>query len=312
MRIITLLFLLAGVMNAQSVKIPEYFSFSEELNKNLLNIIQDAGLDKTFDTGEDGPEQISFAVVDLTNGKAEFGGVNADNFIYPASVYKMYAAAALLKKISEGAYGMYDLYTASAPNVVDKTKEIKTDPRPLIAEGDTVTIRYLLDLMISRSDNTAANCVIDLAGREYINEMMHEYGWNGSEVTRKYLSRKFEDPGYEDIRGTETCALHAADFMFRIENNLLVNSFVSEEMKILLGSQLDKSKWASGIGSNAVMYHKTGWWSYWTNDTGIVSDGEVKYIVALFTPVPEEEALAVFKEVAGKVHELIKKRNNIK
>jgi hypothetical protein len=148
--------------------------------------------------------------------------------------------------------------------------------------------------------------LIDIAGRKNINKTMHENGWYGSEVTRKFLSRKFEDPGYDTIRGTETSALHAADFMYKIFTNQLINPWVSMQLKVLLGRQLDKTKLAAGLPSNAMYYHKTGWWSFYTNDVGIVDDGKIKYIMALFTPVKETEALPRMKEVSRKVYELIK------
>jgi hypothetical protein len=80
-------------------------------------------------------------------------------------------------------------------------------------------------------------------------------------------------------------------------------------MKTLLGRQLDKSKLATGLPGTAMFYHKTGWFSYWTNDVGIVDDGEVKYIIACFIPLEEELALPKFKTLAEKVYELIKSRN---
>ena len=79
-------------------------------------------------------------------------------------------------------------------------------------------------------------------------------------------------------------------------------------MKALLGRQLDKSKLAQGLPRNAMFYHKTGWWSYWTNDVGIVDDGNVKYIISCFMPVKEEEALPKFKILAERVHKLISSR----
>ncbi|MCK7526514.1 MAG: hypothetical protein MZV64_57410 [Ignavibacteriales bacterium] len=78
--------------------------------------------------------------------------------------------------------------------------------------------------------------------------LLHSYDWYGSEVTRKFLKRKFEDPGYENIRGTETCALHAADFMYKIYSNTLVNEWVSLQIRKLCSEDnLDKSKLATGI-----------------------------------------------------------------
>jgi beta-lactamase class A len=163
--------------------------------------------------------------------------------------------------------------------------------------------------MISRSDNSAANCLIDIAQRKNINTTMHEYNWTGSEVTRKFLRRKFEDPGYDTVKSTETCALHAADFMYKIYTNQLINPWVSMQMKSLLGRQLDKSKLATGLPKTAMFYHKTGWWSYYTNDVGIVDDGQIKYVIALFTPVKEEQVKSKMKEASQRIYNLIKSRH---
>ncbi len=290
------------------MKILEYYQIDESFSDSLLSIIKELELDKDFDVGEDGIEQISFAVIDLNGDTPVLGGVNFDNFIYPASVYKMYVAAEVLNQVSSGEHSLYESFIVKSPNDVDLSKQIDSDPRPLLKDGDTVTINYLLDLMITRSDNSAANCLIDLAARPRINEMMHQYGWQGSDVTRKFLKRKFEDEGYAEIKGTETCALHAADFMYRIETNQLINPWVSMQMKALLGRQLDKSKLAQGLSPNVMYYHKTGWWSYWTNDVGIVDDGKIKYIIACFMPLEEEKALPKFKILSSKVYELIKSR----
>jgi len=306
---LVMFFLISTSNYSQTVTVPAYYQIDEKLNNDLKAIIRELELDLNFDVGEDGIEQISFAVIDLNGDKPQFGGVNYDNFIYPASVYKMYVAAEILNQVSQGKYSLYQSYIAKAPNVVDRYKEIQIDPRPLLKEDDTVNVNYLLDLMIIRSDNTAANCLIDIAQRKNIDSLLHIYNWHGSEVTRKFLKRKFEDTGYEKIRGTETCALHAADFMYRIYSDSLVNPWVSLQMKSLLSRQLDKSKIASGLPPNAMFYHKTGWFSYWTNDVGIVDDGNVKYIIACFIPLEEELSLPKFKELSKKVYELMKNRN---
>jgi beta-lactamase class A len=263
------------------------------------------GLDSTWDAGEDGMEKISFAVIDLNGKKPVIGSVNADNLIYPASVYKMYVAMEILKQVSNNDYSLYKTYVVKSPNDVDRSKEISYDPRPLLRGGDTVTLNYLLDLMITRSDNSAANCMIDIASRDSINKTMHNYGWYGSEVTRKFLSRKLEEPGYDTVKSTETCALHAADFMYKIYKNQLVNPWVSLQLKALLGRQLDTTKLSTGLPHSAMFFHKTGWWSYYTNDVGIVDDGRIKYIISLFTPVTEMDVRPRLRELSRRVYDLI-------
>lgn len=310
MKTIILIFSLSGILVlSQPVEVPSYYKVDESFNRSLRNIILELELEQNFSVGEDGIEQISFAVIDLGGSEPVLGGVNYDNFIYPASVYKMYIAAEVLHQVSQRKYTLYDEHIVSGHNAVDRSKEIKSDPRPLLSEKDVVTIYYLLDLMITRSDNSAANCLIDIAQRSNIDYLIQSYGWKGSEVTRKFLKRTSEDPGYENVRGTETCALHAADFLYRIYTLKLVNPWVSMQMLSLLGSQLDKTKIASGLPADVMYYNKTGWFSYWTNDVGIVDDGNVRYIIACFMPLPEKEALPKFKALSSRVYELMRSRN---
>ena len=305
------LFGTASVSQAQSRAVAAgQWRHDRGLARELAAIVRDLRIDSVFDVGDDGTETISLAVVDLTADAPRWAGVNADNFIYPASVYKIYAAMGALAAIEAGRFGLYDAYVLHGPNVRDGRSEIAHDPRPVLREGDTVTIDYLLDLMITRSDNTAANCVIDLAGRPFIDSLMHRYGWQGSEVTRKFLSRRFEDPPYDTIRGTETSALHAADFMVRIEQNRLVSHWVSLRLKSYLGRQLDTSKLAAGLPASAMFYHKTGWYSYWTNDVGIVRDDRVHYVIACFLPIPEERALPIMRELSRRIHAYMAQRSS--
>ena len=201
-RVFIILTLFAAYTCFAQTSFPSYYKQSKKFDEQLKAVVREVGLDSTFDAGDDGKEQISFCVIDLTGKKPVIGGVNADNFIYPASVYKMYVATETLKQVSNGEYSLYQSYVVKSPNDVDRSKEIDYDPRPLLKNNDTVTINYLLDLMITRSDNSAANCLIDVASRPRINQTMHQYNWYGSEVTRKFLRRTFEDPGYDTIRGT--------------------------------------------------------------------------------------------------------------
>jgi beta-lactamase class A len=305
MRYLISIFLLAPALTlAQSIPQPIVIAQDSLLTFKLETIVHNLGIDSTFDVGEDGKEQISLAVIDLDSPTPRMGGVHPENFIYPASVYKMYVAAAVLKQASEGSISLWSQRVVRSPNDVDRQRQLDNDPRPVLRNGDTVTVNYLLDLMITRSDNTAANCLIDLAGRSKINDMIHAFGWQGSEVTRKFLKRKFEDPGYDTIRGTETCARHAAEFMYRVYSNQLVNTWVSQQMKSFLARQMDTSKLAAGLPRGAMFYHKTGWYSYWTNDVGIV-DGKARYIIACFLPISEEKALPKLAELSRLIYNVM-------
>ena len=277
----------------------------KKLSRQLLSVVTELGIEGNLWTEEDGWEQISLAVVDLNQKRPRIAGVNSENFIYPASVYKMYVAGEVLRQISDGDLSLETIHVVRRLNDVDKTRELEFDPRPLLSAGDTVTVNYLLDLMITRSDNTAANCLIDIAKRENINTTIQAYGWHGSEVTRKFLRRADEEPGYEDIASTETCALHAATFLYLVYTKQFVNPWVSQQMMVLLGRQLDKSKFALGLPDNAMYYNKTGWYADWTHDVGIVSDGNTTFIVACFLPLSEQKARPIYTALSSRIYSLM-------
>ena len=146
----------------QTVSIPPNYQIDEKLSKDLYDIIRELDLDLNFDVGEDGIEQISLAVIDLTDDQPKLGGVNYDNFIYPASIYKMYVAAEILNQISQGKYSLYEPYVAKEPNVVDRSKQIDNDPRPLLQYGDTVTINYPVSYTHLRAHETVLDLVCRL------------------------------------------------------------------------------------------------------------------------------------------------------
>src|SRR6187549_118953 len=135
-----LLLIFFSIHVCATAQVPSYYKQSKSFNTSLKNIVHDVGLDSTWDVGEDGKEQISFVVIDLTGKKPVLGGVNPENFIYPASVYKMYVAMEILKQVSNNEYSLFRQYIVKSPNDVDRSREIGFDPRPLLRDDDTVTV----------------------------------------------------------------------------------------------------------------------------------------------------------------------------
>lgn len=304
MRLLLATVFLAAAASAQPPAYPE----DPALSAALAEIAEAAGLGGPFDVGEDGTQVTSLVAVDLAGPAPVWGGAAPDAFLYPASVYKMYVAAEVLRQALEGRYDLDSPRVVAPHNAVDTAREVLSDPRPLLAAGDTVTVGYLLDLMVTRSDNSAANELIDLATRPAIDSLMHRYGWHGSEVTRKFLPRRVEDEGYADVPSTMTSGRHAAEFLALAATDRLVDPWVSRRLMALLTNQLDGTKVAAGLPRGAVFAHKTGWWSFWTHDVGVVHEGDAHYVIALLTPVPEADARPRMAEVGAAVHALMRER----
>lgn len=179
-------------------------------------------------------QNIGLAVIDLQNPEGILFGVNIDRFMYPASVYKVFIGAEILRQIENNTLSLEQQIIIMAPNIVATDTVLYPDMRhrtPL-RTGDGITIDTLLYRMLAHSDNTASNTLIDLVGRDNItNNIIHRYHWEGSEITRKFLPREKEDPGYMYASTTKLSARHAAEFFYLVETKQLLSDFVSTKLK---------------------------------------------------------------------------------
>ncbi len=276
------------------------FPENKERSKKLFQILAENGFTKN---------EIGVAIIDLTESAPTIFGYNMDHFIYPASVYKIFIGAEILRRIEIGDFSLDQIVEIKSPNDVDKDANIfPGDTRKLLDAGDKVTIDYLLDLMLTRSDNTASNTLLDIAGRENITQnIIHKYNWNGSEVTRKFLDRIKEDKSYQFSSTTLSCARHLAEFFYLVEKEKLISSFVSKKLKEYMlrfnkhgkkglwleniyqayyckGGWLETNLYKHGFLSLCKAIFKKGWAIIrWSNDVGIVTGKNSNYVIALLT-----------------------------
>jgi len=280
---------------------------SQKLSQSIKKIISSLKFNKKN-------AEISLAVIDLNKKKTIIGGYNMDKFIYPASLYKIFIAAEVLRQAD-----LNKKIKINSKNVIDKKKEILSDSRPLLKKGNKVTVEYLLNLMITRSDNTAANCLIDLVGRENINKyIIQKYHWRGSEVTRKFLPRKLEEKKYKDAMPTLTCARHVTEFLFLLNFNKLISKTVSQTLKnyMILSKHAMNENFDRNLSKNTLFFRKGGWFETKNNknqflkynsDAGIVESKNSKYIFACLTFLKTEEKNINFpmKDLSKKIYRLI-------
>ncbi|HRH24969.1 MAG TPA: class A beta-lactamase-related serine hydrolase [Candidatus Paceibacterota bacterium] len=263
--------------------------------------------------------QFAIALVDLKEKDPKIFGVNLDLWMYPASVYKIFIGAEVLRQVEQQKYNLKDLVEIKSPNDVDKDARLFPDTRPLLKSGDKVSIEYLLELMLGRSDNTASNCLIDIVGRESISKnIIQPNGWFGSEVTRKFIDRAKEDKPYRYVESTKTCVRHVAEFFYKVDNGQLVSPFVSSKLREYMlkwetkrqgfsipeyiayyrkGGYLETNLYTSfyrksgfgfdmvrGLGSLIKTILTKGWaFLRYMHDAGVVEGNNSRYVVVVFT-----------------------------
>lgn len=205
--------------------------------------------------------EMGIAIIDLHQTEPKIFGYNMEHFIYPASVYKIFIGAEMLRRVELGDFTLEQSVEIKSPNDVDKdTRIFPGDTRKLLNVDDVVTIDYLLDIMLTRSDNTASNTLVDLVGRENITEhIVHAYGWQGSEVTRKFLDRIKEDKPYRFSETTMTCARHCVEFMYLVEKEQLISPFVSQKLKDYMTRWNREGRKGLSLSEYLFVYRKGGY-----------------------------------------------------
>jgi beta-lactamase class A len=254
---------------------------------------------------------VHFSYIDFLK-KPVYVGINDRKFVYPASIYKLFVAMGVLAEVKAERLSLKQKVRVTKKNAIDTKKEVPSDKRPLLEAGQRETVRYLLDLMITRSDNTAANVLIDLVTRERINKLIRRYGWRGSEVTRKFLPRALEDPKYRAVKPTVTTTRHLAEFLYLLAVWQIVDVQSSYILTLLLRGQLDKSKIRAGLPVDALFFHKTGWYSFMrdikkrginsekagvTGDCGIVEWYRQTFVVCCIVTLPPEQGKEVLRRI---------------
>ncbi len=128
------------------------------------------------------PGKSAFAVVRLHPTAEVLAGHNADQSLAVASSFKVCVLAALTEEIASGKRKWTDV-TPLRKDCISLSSGVLQD----WPEGSPVTLHTLAGLMISKSDNTAADHLIRLLGRERIENMQETLGITSPERNRPWL-----------------------------------------------------------------------------------------------------------------------------
>jgi len=269
--------------------------------RQIADLVRKAGLDEhtsATDNPDNEEEWSSVCVVDIrdiTNPRV--GGWEAENFVYPASTYKMYVVGEAVRQVCAGERSLDDLTTVAAHNV-------RSDSR--LTTGQTVTLSEILRLVSQYSDNTAANVAIDIVDRQRASALLRAMGCEGSDVTRKFLPRSLEDDGYTTVPGTVTSARHLATFLWAVETGAIGGGRGRGLIKGYLGTNVaNKERLRAALPATATIYSKTGEWNIFVSEAGIVEDGPVRYIICVLTAMPLAKSAPRIAAFGRMVHELL-------
>lgn len=210
----------------------------------------------------------------------------------PASTIKLYAAMYAFDQVSHGNIKMDQLVTIDSKNVA--ASQSYPNGYPALAASDQVDILRLLNQMITQSDNTAYNTLLDILGRQQITKYIHDLGLINSTVGSKLnLSEdqqqyEFTTPGYGPNLIT------AEDFAraFILINGGRIPG--SNDLFNILSRQKLNSMLPARLPKEVVVAHKTGELDPYYHDGGIVVDPKStrKYVLAVLSDTGNPNVVA--------------------
>lgn len=159
--------------------------------------------------------------------------------------------------------------------------------------GLKITIRDLIHLMILISDNTATNMLIDLLGKDKINEHIRSLGAEKTVLNRKLFDTSPEVRGKENMISLE----ETADLFRMMYHGELVSAEASSEMLAILQNQQNTYKIPFYIRRLPIA-HKTGEDTGIENDVGIVFSDEPFILCFCSNEANEPEAVRLCQDIA--------------
>lgn len=191
-----------------------------------------------------------------------------------ASVIKIYIMISAYYKISNG-----DLDSNSKVILQDSMKVGGSGILSSKESGTEYAIDYLIYLMITESDNTATNILIDLIGQDYINSTIKELGCTNTSLNRKMMDIAALNSGIDNY--TSVYDLYIT-FM-QLYNNCCINEFYDNKILNILKENKFNTKIPNQLPSNTIVAHKTGELTSIENDAGIIFTSNGDYILCILT-----------------------------
>jgi len=242
-----------------------FMSTDEQLGRGIEEIAAETG------------GVIAVAVRDVSRGRTL--DVRANEVFPSASVIKVPILVELMAQVEAGEVSLNDRIALRDADRVDGSGVLS-----MLHEGLELSLNDLAHLMITVSDNTASNMLIERLTCERVNARLQGLG-----LTRTQLQRKFYD--FEArARGLDNWASAGefADLLQGIERREVVSASACERMLAIMRRQQFDGRIPRLLPSDTHVANKTGTISTASHDVGIIYAPAGALVLAVLTrDVPE-------------------------
>ena len=258
---------LVGTALAIFLSLSLFFGFKSFQKQKLFHGIREA----IAQEAEKSNISYSLLIKDLTFPRV---GLNyrASEDVPAASLLKLPILAVVFQAIAEGKMSLDQTVVIKRKDITGGSGKLKAMNLPY-----RLTFAELLEFMVSLSDNTATNKVIDLLGADYINATFEKLGLASTNLRRKMMDFSKRSQGVENY----TDALDIGLILEKIYDRKLVSKELSELALNFLKSQKVNDRLPRYLPDEVIVAHKTGLERGVVHDAGIVFAPGGDYIICI-------------------------------
>ena len=243
---------------------------------------------------------LGVAILDLSDGRSLL--LNPDAVFAQASCIKVTVLAELYRQqqqSEEGASGtarFSDLYTVDSFDLVADSA-IMGGLTPGVTR---VTNRDLASFMVSVSDNSATNILIDRVGITNVNSMLDSLGLSHTRLQRKMMDVKAAQAGRENV----STPREMMDFFAALYRGKVLNKSLTDDYFNLLATPKE-SDIPRFIPEGVVIANKPGELAGIRNDIGVVFAPNRPFVIVIMTAylVRERDGNDAIAKIASVAYE---------
>lgn len=169
--------------------------------------------------------------------------------------------------------------------------------------GASQSLGRIADLMLTASDNTAANLLIDILGMARINAAAQALGMRHTLLQRKMMDFASREAGRDNV----TTPRDVAAFLEALQRPGALDPEIAREIVAVLRRQTLVTKLPAALPPGAVAAHKTGELEGVEHDAGLIFRGDRCAVVAVLTAglTRNADGVAFCREIGRLVSEAL-------